>query len=90
MKRSLFGLYASVGSYRIVRKKSAEIISAADKHVVGCPDPASDVDMSEWMRRLLAFCFRTSVEVAIVFLIPLSLFLFLAHVKKACKRRVLR
>ena len=43
-------------------KNSAETMSAADMHVVGWPDPASDVDMIEWMRRLFAFCFKRVVR----------------------------
>jgi hypothetical protein len=41
-------------SYRISAKKSVATISAAEKHVVGWPLPASLVERAESMRRRVA------------------------------------
>jgi hypothetical protein len=38
------------------------MISAADMHVVGWPDPASDVDRTESMRSCVAMLWRTSSD----------------------------
>ena len=44
----------SFGSKRISSKKRTETMSAADMHVVGCPEPARVVDSSEWRRSFWA------------------------------------
>jgi len=50
----------SFGSNRISSKKRTETISAQDMQVVGCPEPASAVDSSEWRRSFWAMRARVA------------------------------
>src|SRR5579859_3493196 len=53
-KRSLPGFFGFLGSNFIPPKNSAAIMSAAEQHVLGCPDPAWVVIWTEWMRSRVA------------------------------------
>ena len=63
--RSFAGLWGSFGSNCISRKKITDIISAAERHDDGCPEPASVVAFSERMRRRLPFSLSVSIDVGI-------------------------
>src|SRR6478672_11547186 len=66
MKRSLSGLRGSFASNRISSKKRVETMSAADKHVVGWPVPASLVDLTESIRSCAAMFLRAERDVLMV------------------------
>src|SRR5580658_4592908 len=53
-KRSPASAFGFFGSNFIVLKNSAAIISAIDRHDVGCPDPACVVMRREWLRSMRA------------------------------------
>ena len=52
------------GSNRISAKNSAATRSAAEQQLVGCPLPASDVDLIESIRSRVAMFFRAGIRVA--------------------------
>src|SRR6476620_2774358 len=66
MKRSLSGLRGFFASNRISSKKRVETMSAADKHVVGWPVPASLVDLTESIRSCAAMFLRAERDVLMV------------------------
>ena len=65
--RSFAGFRGSFGSKRISLKKITDMRSAADRQDDGCPEPASVVALSEWMRRRLPFSLRVSIDMGICF-----------------------
>jgi hypothetical protein len=50
----------------ITEKNKALIISAQERHEVGCPDPAEVVESSEAMRNLLAMSVRSLIGVTVL------------------------
>src|SRR5205823_2557918 len=61
MNRSLSGLRGFAGSNRISAKNSAAMRSAAEQQLVGWPLPASDVDLTESIRRRVATFFSAGM-----------------------------
>src|SRR5580704_2591367 len=60
--RSLSSWWGSFGSKRISAKNSAATTSAAEQQLVGCPLPASEVDLTESMRRRVATFFNAGIS----------------------------
>lgn len=61
MNSSLSGFNAFFVSYDISLKNNVDNISAADKQVVGCPDPAVVVVFSTSLLRIVAISFNDCV-----------------------------
>jgi hypothetical protein len=57
----LAGSFGSFVFQRISRKKRQAARSAAERQVVGCPEPDAVVIRREWMRRRVAISRRCSV-----------------------------
>src|SRR5207248_3133783 len=74
MKRSLSGLCGSFGSNRISAKNSADMMSAIEQQLVGCPVPASDVARMESILSRVAMFFRAGTSSARSIAIPVGRF----------------
>src|SRR6185436_14588143 len=60
--RSLTVFLGSCGSNRISAKNSAATRSAAEQQLVGCPLPASEVDLTESIRNWVAVFFNAGIN----------------------------
>src|SRR5688500_13126 len=84
-KRSLSGFPGFFGSNRISQKNSTDMMSAADRHVVGWPLPAWLVEATESIRSWVAMsCSAATEDAAIVF----SALALEGALSAGCKRAV--